>query len=151
MKKIIFALSLLTLSLSTPSAFAKGPFGLGGIIGDPSGLSAKYYLNDTHAIDAAAAWSLGDSDAFGIHADYLIHVPAMVRIDNAVFPMHYGIGAILFLSKHANGFGVRAPIGLNYNFESQPIDLFLEIAGILALAPETDFDIQLALGARYYF
>ena len=47
--------------------------------------------------------------------------------------------------------GVRVPLGLAYLFQTAPVDIFLEIVPILDFIPETDFRINAALGARYYF
>ena len=47
--------------------------------------------------------------------------------------------------------GVRIPFGLAYWFESQPIEVFLEIAVILDLAPATELDLGAGLGIRYFF
>lgn len=130
---------------------AQGPLGLGVIVGDPTGLSAKYKLTESTSIDAAAAWSLGSHNVFGFHADYLLSVDNALVIKNAEFPLHYGLGAIIVVADDVNAVGLRFPVGLSYLFDRHPIELFTEIAGLLLLAPDTDFDIQLALGARYYF
>jgi len=45
---------------------------------------------------------------------------------------------------------VRVPVGLNYLFEENPLGLFLELAPTVNLAPDTDFDMNGALGIRFY-
>jgi len=150
--KKLFSSTLLcaTLLLTRPADAAGGPTGVGAIIGDPTGVSAKHWISETTAIDAAFAWTLDKSNAFGVHADYLLHVPNIVRIGKADFTMHYGIGGALVLAD-SSAFAFRAPVGLNYRFDENPIDLFVELAGLLLVAPSTDFDINVGLGARYYF
>ena len=49
-----------------------GPFGAGIIVGEPTGLSLKYFLDRRHAFDVAIDYSLYDS-ALYVHADYLLH------------------------------------------------------------------------------
>ncbi len=151
MKKILSTTLLLSTLVLSPSSFAAGgPTGVGAIMGDPTGVSVKHWLTESTAIDAAFAWTLDDYNAFAIHADYLLHVPQMVRIGKADFTMHYGVGGVLVLAD-SSAFAFRAPLGLSYRFDSNPVDIFAEIAALLLVAPSTDFDINVGIGARYYF
>ena len=40
---------------------------------------------------------------------------------------------------------------LNYIFETSPFDVFLEVVPVLDLAPDTEFDFNAAIGARFFF
>jgi hypothetical protein len=124
--------------------------GLGVILGEPTGVSFKIFLNKSQAIDAAAAWSFGKEDAFHLHADYLLHNWTLIQIDKSQIPIYYGIGGRLKFEKE-NRFGVRFPVGITVFIREAPIDFFLEVVPILNLAPSTDFDLNAAIGARYYF
>jgi len=137
------------LFLSVANAQSKG-IGLGLIVGEPTGISFKYWTGSTTAFDAALAWSFSDEGAFHIHGDYIFHNFTLITIPEGKLPFYYGIGARI---KTANDtkLGVRVPLGLAYLFNSAPIDIFLEIVPILDLTPKTDFAINAALGARYYF
>ena len=150
MKKIKYTVILFTiLFLSAANAQSKG-IGLGLIVGEPTGISFKYWTGSTTAFDAALAWSFSDEGAFHIHGDYIFHNFTLITIPEGKLPFYYGIGARI---KTANDtkLGVRVPLGLAYLFNSAPIDIFLEIVPILDLTPKTDFAINAALGARYYF
>ena len=150
MKKIKYTVILFTiLFLSAANAQSKG-IGLGLIVGEPTGISFKYWTGSTTAFDAALAWSFIDEGAFHIHGDYIFHNFTLITIPEGKLPFYYGIGARI---KTANDtkLGVRVPLGLAYLFNSAPIDIFLEIVPILDLTPKTDFAINAALGARYYF
>jgi hypothetical protein len=145
-----FAMLLFVLvSLSTVKAQSSG-VGLGLIVGEPTGISFKYWTGSTTAIDAALAWSFIDGGAFHIHGDYLFHNMRLISVPEGLLPFYYGIGARI---KTANDtkLGVRIPLGLAYLFQSAPVDIFLEIVPILDLTPKTDFAINAALGARYFF
>jgi hypothetical protein len=124
--------------------------GLGVILGEPTGVSFKTWLKKTHAIDAAAAWSFGREDALHLHADYLIHNYSLLTFDKTTIPLYYGIGGRLKFENNSR-FGVRFPVGITVFIREAPIDLFLEVVPILNLAPDTDFDMNAAIGARYYF
>ena len=145
-----FAMVLFVLVfLSTVKAQSSG-VGLGLIVGEPTGISFKYWTGSTTAFDAALAWSFIDGGAFHIHGDYLFHNMRLISVPEGLLPFYYGIGARI---KTANDtkLGVRVPLGLAYLFQSAPVDIFLEIVPILDLTPKTDFAINAALGARYYF
>jgi len=124
--------------------------GAGIIVGEPTGLSFKYWLTDNTALDAGLAWSFVDENAFQIQADYLIHNFSLIKISNGKLPFYFGIGGRLKFSNDAT-LGVRVPLGLAYIFSDEPIDIFLEIVPILDLLPQTDFTISAAIGGRYFF
>lgn len=150
MKRTKFAMVLfLLVFLSTVKAQSSG-VGLGLIVGEPTGVSFKYWTGSTTAIDAALAWSFIDGGAFHIHGDYLFHNMRLISVPEGLLPFYYGIGARIKTANNTK-LGVRVPLGLAYLFQSAPIDIFLEIVPILDLTPKTDFAINAALGARYYF
>jgi hypothetical protein len=124
--------------------------GVGIILGEPTGFSAKHWLSSTSAIDGAIAWSFIDGGAFHIHADYLLHSFRLIYVPEGKLPFYYGIGGRLKTSDEAR-LGVRVPLGLAYIFQTAPVDIFLEVVPILDFIPKTDFRINAALGARYYF
>jgi len=156
---------------SAPSARASDigsgrPFGLGIILGDPSGLSGKWYITSEHAIDFAvgAGWMGGHS--LHIHADYLFH---FMLTNHAVFdlPLYIGVGptfAFWYGPYHDRywgtsdywgdtrfGLGVRVPFGISFQFNPVPLDLFLEIAPALGLLPGIGFFVEGGIGLRYWF
>ena len=124
--------------------------GLGIIIGEPTGFSFKHWTSSTTAFDAAIAWSFINEGAFHIHADYLLHSFRLIDVPEGKLPFYYGIGGRLKTSDKTR-LGVRVPLGLAYLFQTAPIDIFLEVVPILDFIPKTDFRINAALGARYYF
>jgi hypothetical protein len=67
-------------------------------------------------------------------------------------PYYCGIGArILLRDGHDSRFGVRIPIGLDYVFEDARIDVFIEVAPIVNLIPDTEFNLTDGVGARFWF
>ncbi len=127
-----------------------GNLGFGVILGEPTGLSIKSWNNERSAFDVGAAWSFsGSNDALHLQADYLLH-NWFNNIEGGPLAFYYGIGARALLGDHST-IGVRIPIGLNYVIPNSKLDLFLEAAPILDLAPDTDFAGNGGLGIRYYF
>ena len=132
------------------SVYSQGEgFGLGVILGEPTGLSAKMWTGEYTAIDAALAWSFLDNGYFHMHADMLMH-SFVIDVNQGQLPFYFGIGAKLDLATNL-GLGVRIPLGIAYHFESAPLDIFAEIVPILNLIPATNFDIEGGIGVRYFF
>ena len=75
MKKFLFLMIISGCLLIAGNTYAKGSkkFGLGIIIGEPTGISMKYKLGGITAIDAGIAWSFGNNSGFHIHSDFLWH------------------------------------------------------------------------------
>lgn len=155
MKKIIFPVFLL-LILSGMSYGQSNNFGLGIILGEPTGISLKVRLSENTAVDGALGYSFVNKESLHIHGDFLLHDYSLIRVDEGRLPVYYGIGGRIKLKNKENGndddrIGVRVPLGLAYEFSSRKVDIFLEVVPVLDLAPETDASINAALGARYYF
>jgi hypothetical protein len=149
-KKIKYVAILFSIIFITQLYSQDRGTGVGIILGEPTGFSAKHWLSSTSAIDGAIAWSFIDGGAFHIHADYLLHSFRLIYVPEGKLPFYYGIGGRLKTSDEAR-LGVRVPLGLAYIFQTAPVDIFLEVVPILDFIPKTDFRINAALGARYYF
>jgi len=147
MKKILLIAIVLALSLDAFSQ-DKG-FGLGVIIGEPTGLSAKLWTSNKTAVDAGAAWALINGGFIRFHADALVHSYA-IEVEKGNLPVYFGIGGKVVLSSNL-GVGVRIPFGLAYHFDSAPIDIFLELVPVLELLPATRFGFEGGIGIRYFF
>jgi hypothetical protein len=157
MKRIaaIVVLAFLTGASGAAQAQSRG-FGLGVIVGEPTGLSAKLWQSRSTALDFGAAWSFVDDSAFHLHVDILVHRFDVIQVDSGKLPLYYGVGGRAKFSKNDRGnqdahVGIRFPVGLDYLFAREPLDLFFEIVPILDIAPETDVSLNASLGFRYWF
>jgi hypothetical protein len=163
MFRLISGLTLLLFfAISINPTYAQktsGRTGIGVMLGSPTGLSFKTYTSSTNAFDAGLAWSLDQYDAVNLHVDYLWHrFDAFENVDQGQLPLYYGIGGrVIFTDDYPDPgdndalLGVRFPVGTEYLFEEAPFGIFLELAPVLNIVPSTDFDLDGALGARYYF
>ncbi|MDO9575313.1 MAG: kelch repeat-containing protein [bacterium] len=133
-----------------PVMFVKNRrLGMGLIIGEPTGLSAKLWITENSALDGAIAWSFVNGGCLDLHADYLLHRYNILKIRKGELPLYYGIGArVNFRDKTT--VGLRGVVGLEYIFDTIPIDLFLEFAPILNLIPDRNFRFNAAIGIRYF-
>jgi hypothetical protein len=148
-KRILLITTLFTVITTNVSGQNSG-FGAGIMLGEPTGISLKNWISGTNAWDAGIAWGFGKNGAFHLHGDYLWHEYGLIEVDKGALPLYYGVGArVLFASD--THLGIRGVIGLDYQFEGVPLDVFLELAPIFDLVPGTKFSFNGALGVRYFF
>jgi len=159
MKARIAIVAILTAA-TVSGRTARDGFGIGVIIGEPTGVSAKKWTDREHAFDAAAAWSFSEDDAVRLHADYLVHNFGVIRTDASTgrLPFYYGIGGRILIfdndrrgDDHDTRLGVRFPLGFSFLFTRAPFDIFAEIVPVLDIVPDSDFGLDAAIGARFYF
>jgi hypothetical protein len=162
------AMLLAPALVAVGSAQARPPdgFGVGLILGEPTGLSLKKWVAPDRAIDAGIAWSFSENDSLHLHGDYLFHW--FDRLEKPAtqgrLPLYAGLGARFKFKEEGSGgrrnsgrnrrdamIGVRVPFGISYLFADAPVDLFAEIVPILDVAPDTRFSLNAAIGARFYF
>jgi hypothetical protein len=140
----------------------KGSFGAGIILGEPTGVTARLYLTDKsdHAIQAAVG-SAFVGGGLQAHVDYCIHPWILEERDSFTLPVYLGPGARLILYDAGRGgddffaFGIRAVGGIVFDFKTVPLDVFLEVAGVVEYAFKEGegfgVTINAGLGGRYYF
>ncbi len=148
------------VGLISASAFAQDRLGLGVMLGEPTGFSMKYWIDEEYAVDAAAGWSFWDEDGFQLHADFLWHNFEWLHPEgvSGKLPVYFGVGGRLKFQED-NGrhddndhtvFGIRAPVGISYLFEGKPFEVFAEIAPILDVTPDVELNFSLAVGMHFY-
>jgi hypothetical protein len=126
---------------------------LGVIIGEPTGVSAKFWISENTAVDLGVAWSPSEwgtihdpSGNMHIHSNYLWHFWA----DSGV-ALYAGLGGRLLFDDETR-FAARIPIGLQLNI-ARRLGIFFELAPTLPIMPETSssFDINGGVGVRFRF
>lgn len=160
-QKTIPVLALSMAVSATPALHAEAPggLGLGAMVGEPTGLTAKWWLDSDAAIDVGAAWALSDDDEFQLHVDYLVHRHDWVSIPDlqAHTPVYFGVGARVKFEEGDRGkddddvVGIRFPVGIALRPYDSPLEFFAELVPIVDVAPDSDFDLNAAVGGRYYF
>ncbi len=153
MKRISLAIVILIIIFSASGLRAQeSGFGLGIMVGEPTGFSAKYWVDEDNAFDFGLAYSfVRKFSALSIHADYLYHAFDVVKSEYRL-PVYYGFGGRLrFVNNSDNALGARGVIGIAWLNDQAPLDVFLELVPVFNLLPKTSLDLDIALGARYYF
>jgi hypothetical protein len=151
-KKFLFFIMVLGLMviLAKPIVAQDHGFGMGIILGEPTGLSAKLWTGGDNAFDFAAAWSFKGDGHLLLQADYVWHFFNLLPVPSGKLPLYIGLGGRVVLADDPL-VGVRIPIGIDYLFATAPVDVFMEIVPILDLSPSTDFGVGGGIGIRYWF
>ncbi|HVP58463.1 MAG TPA: hypothetical protein VMU02_10220 [bacterium] len=149
-RTLVVVVVVVALAWGLAGRAAAGPLGVGIMVGEPTGLSAKLWTSNTTAMDLGAAWSFADEVAFHIHGDYLFHKPGPPEIEVGRILFYVGVGGRIKLEEDSNRVGVRMPLGVTYLFPQSHLDFFLEIVPVLDLAPATELRGNGGFGIRYY-
>ena len=151
MKKITFSFVVLTLFCGSLFGQQKD-FGLGIIVGSPTGFSAKYWVNSINALDFGLGYSFAQNNSnFNFHTDYLWHNSDLFHSPEKLL-FHYGVGLrIKTVVDGKDSFGARGVAGISWFPSHTPFELFIEVAPVFKLIPETTLDVDGGLGARFYF
>ena len=152
----------LIIVLAKPIAAQDHGFGMGLILGEPTGLSAKLWTSKENAFDFGLGVSIGGDrishkgnyngrSRIHFHMDYLWHSFNAIN-STEKFPLYYGIGGRFNTGGNYEGsFGVRGVFGIAWFPRSTPIDVFLELVPVFQVTPLTGLGIDAGLGIRYFF
>jgi hypothetical protein len=152
MKHVLFAAMILAILTLAGTVFAeslenRNDFGLGFVLGEPSGLNAQFYWSQRSAVDITAAWSF--NDWLMIVGDFQVYNKIADSPPN--WKWYYGLGAYLALPRNDNGtFGVRVPLGIRYRIPQSAVDVWGEIAPALRVVPDTAPELQGGLGVTFW-
>jgi hypothetical protein len=132
-----------------------GHFGIGGILGEPTGVSAKYTIDRQFAVQGALGLSLVERGVW-LSTDFLIHIHNVFGgLD--VLPLYVGGG--LVIQDRGNigrdkvreaSLGVRGVVGVEWLVQNR-ISIFGEASAQPFILPSLGFGISVAAGARYWF
>ncbi len=133
-------------SVSAQSNNPPGTFSIGGQIGDPSGITLKWYDRPGRAFELLGAWDLDDFLFLNLH--YLFEHP----IQNSPLNYFLGPGAYIGVEDRRDSelvIGASASFGLN--FFAEPFEVFLQLTPRLNVVPNTRGDLGGGVGLRFYF
>ena len=147
------------LFLIVPALLLGAKYGLGVIVGSPTGFTGKMFLARKSAIQVNAGWSLLGDVGLHITGDYQFLFPGVIRDENGValnnIVPYFGIGGRLRLKKNEQTdetdfhIGLRLGGGIEYLIDR--FGIFLELYPGVDFMPETDFAFEGGLGFRFYF
>ncbi len=124
-----------------------GRFGVGAQVGQPTGITAKYYFQPDIAVDLLAAWGFDRSVFATLHASYEYAIPDS--------PLGFFLGPGLHAGRLAPRDGPTARFGLSalagLNYFTQRFEIILQARPNIELLPESHVRVGGAAGMRYYF
>ncbi|MEX2117354.1 MAG: DUF3996 domain-containing protein [Bacteroidota bacterium] len=127
-------------------------FGIGVVVGAPTGLSIKYWSSSREAIQGYAGGGFG---GVTLGVDYLFHSNAF---NNSNLPFYYGPGAFIGSAsiggprydKNSLGLGLRFMFGADYLFPNNPFDISFEVGPALVFSPVVGLGLEAGLAFRFY-
>ncbi|MBU1101909.1 MAG: hypothetical protein KKA84_16035 [Bacteroidetes bacterium] len=157
----VIVLGLIMFS-SKPIIAQDHGFGLGFVVGEPTGISAKLWTSKINAFDFGLGVGVGgdrikydgnynNESRIHFHMDYLWHSFNAIS-SNERFPLYYGIGGRYNSGGGYEGsFGARGVVGIAWLPRNTPLDLFVELVPVFQITPSTGFGLDAGLGIRYFF
>lgn len=148
---------------------ANKTFGLGLELGEPTGITGKYFLQSDRALDFGLGEIYNYYDYRGLHLymDYLWHPVSLASTDAFELPLYIGLGGRFWdfqdrrTPAYVNGYalGFRVPVGISIDFNNLPLDIFFQVVPTADLYFNTpsNYDrsfyivIDGSIGIRYWF
>ncbi|MBI3005927.1 MAG: hypothetical protein HYY49_11020 [Ignavibacteriales bacterium] len=127
-------------------------FGLGVVIGDPTGMSANLWMSRQSTLQFG--FSLSDrfkGNRALMSVDYLWHSFDVIRSTER-FPVYYGVGGALTSGGGGEAaLGVRGVFGVAWLSRQVPIDVFFQVVPTVIIVPASSFGVGAGVGVRFYF
>ena len=139
----------LALLAAPASAQQVGQLGIGAVLGDPIGLTGKYWVKDAHAFD----FGFGASHTFVMWGDYVWHGwEALPQPSRGKLALYLSAGPRLE-TRTTLDIGIRTMIGLSYwpKLKSQLWEMFIELGPTYRLTNDVRVRVDGGVGLRYYF
>lgn len=144
-RPLLALLALTALLMPARASAQTGGTGIGLVLGEPTGLTARF-MRGGNNFQVHAAWSFSNDAALQLNGDYL----RSGTLDTSpMMPFYFGLGARVKFSDDAQ-LGIRFPVGVNHFFAKTPLEVFAEVVPILNLLPDSDVNLNAAVGIRYY-
>lgn len=152
---IVLCAALWTLPASAQRT--SGAVGLGGQVGEPSGITLKVFNEPGPSYDLLAAWDLDDFFFVNGHALWENDINA----ENLEQDLEWFIGPGAFIGFRDDDdgvdddgtdvvLGISGSVGLNFVIDRR-FEFYGQLTPRISLVPDTDGDIGGGLGFRYYF
>ena len=147
MKNALLALVCLVAAAQPLRAQKAGDIGAGVVLGNPTAVTGKVWIDGTRAVDGG----FGFSTHLAIYGDYLWHSwTVLPQPAEGKLPVYLGVGMQL-RTFHDAELGIRAVVGAAYWLPRNPVEVFFELAPVFRLTPGDSVGLDAGLGLRYYF
>jgi len=120
--------------------------GLG--MGEPTGLTIKYWMTEKTAVDVGAGWS-AKKKLLDVYLDYQYHY-FWSEFDAKELPIYTGAGIMASLNSDFM-VGLRIPFGTEYLIEGPRLVAFAQVAPTFRIIKKPGLFVSGGLGIRYAF
>ena len=159
-------------SIGGSSYSSNGTFGLGLELGGPTGLNGKYFLSDSGALDFGVGWIYRHyyyGNGLHIYGDFLYHPVSLASASAFELPLYVGVGLrawdfdycdMRVCGYDGTAVGIRVPIGISFEFNNTPLDIFVQIVPVIDFLSgdyydrygnRAHFGADASIGIRYWF
>jgi hypothetical protein len=152
---------------------ANKTFGLGLELGEPTGLTGKLFVSSNAALDFGIGYAYQNyyyDDGLHIYGDILFHPTVLAHADAFELPFYIGGGIRYWdfdfcdpqgiCTYRGSAVGIRVPIGIDFDFNRAPIDIFLQIVPVIDFLHGDYYDryrdrthlaVDPSVGFRFWF
>jgi hypothetical protein len=149
MKNLLLIIALACAAAAPAAAAATSAVtevGVGVIVGDPIGGTAKLWLGPDYAVDLGIGYS-GSTVLWG---DVLYHAWNLFPpIDEGKLGLYFGAGPRIETGDDTE-FGVRTLAGVSWRLSRQPMEFFAEMGPVFRLTQGGGVGIDGGVGVRLY-
>ena len=147
-------------SSSVTNAEKSGQVGLGLAVGSLIGLSAQYWVDNDHALNATFATEHGNAALSAAHLWLFRGAFGDSSREATSFLPYIGAGAIAAFGTQSDYFtrnnrntaiAAQLPLGIEFLPILQRFDIFAEVAPSLEITPTVVGFLTALVGARFYF
>jgi hypothetical protein len=146
----MLALTLLSALTGTPSS----GISIGIVIGDPTGLSLKFWgigQNSALQVNIGGGGFVAPAD-LSVSGSLLFH--ALLTRETPING-YLGVGAFAGINQRRHGdeavFGILVPLGLEFILSEVPLDLFIEVPPVIGFTTKGDVRAGLTFGIGLRF
>lgn len=151
---------------------ANKTFGIGLELGEPSGLTGKVFVSDNAALDFGVGYIYRHyyyGDGLHLYGDVLFHPVSLASAEPFELPLYIGFGFRFWdfdycyervCTYGGSAVGLRVPIGLSFDFNNVPIEIFMQLVPVVDFLYGDYYDryrdrahagIDGSVGFRFYF
>lgn len=149
----LFVALFLAVAAPADAQRASGAIGIGGQVGDPSGVTIKVYNPGSLSYDFLAAWDLDDFFFLNVHGQY----ERPLELENVSgVEYFFGPGGFVGIRDREEPvedefvLGISGRIGVNVPLEDR-FEFYAQLTPRIHLVPDTEGDLGGGIGVRYYF
>ncbi len=138
-------------------------FGLGVVLGEPTGGTGKLFLGEVFAFQFSGAfWFFHGRDYLQGFIDFVWHPSVITRNEYFDLPWYFGVGGGMGIwapwedDRHHDWdphlrVDIRVPFGFSFRFHEVPVEAFVEFGPMMQVYDDLDVWGFIAIGGRWYF